>query len=345
MLRGTVAKHPVTKKRKATPMAAMGQSLPQSPAASEVAGAPTEQARTSSNQQDDTIRRTKLPRALPPQPVQDHADRQTDAGATSSQPDHMAVVVDASLAELKEIKCKTHKCYREARSTLRQQPSPTLMDSATLAVRRTGGFLVACTPSGYIADVQEFFGAETLAQRCGFVAGLKSCFPQLKVIIHACHLRRYTTNRAHCTEMAAQMAHPNIIYVVDRFHAKGHVDEWCKQNCCPDAPGVPEIVGNANTSICEITFSWLARYKHMVRPLGRNVANYFLAEMVDHRNVHRSREDLRKVCIQLVTHVSQPQMMIRVRISARRVHPVQTDPNVSVTYRPPRGCGGDVLMA
>ena len=54
---------------------------------------------------------------------------------------------------------------------------------------------------------------------------------------------------------------------------------------------------------------------------------------------------LRKVCIQLVTHVSQPQMMIRVRIPARRVHPVQTDPSVSVTYRPPRGCGGDVLMA
>ena len=156
-------------------MAAIAESVPHSPAASGEAGTPTEQARTSSSQQDETTRHTKLSRTLPPQPVQDQADPQPDAGDNSSQPgleqhavaplgtqtnvpllpshtgsparsfrvqeadkemvraglgtgrgfqselpdvrpsaggDHMGVEVDDSLAELKEITCKTHKCIK-----------------------------------------------------------------------------------------------------------------------------------------------------------------------------------------------------------------------------------------
>ncbi|CAK0789924.1 unnamed protein product, partial [Prorocentrum cordatum] len=183
------------------------------------------------------------------------------AHATAAQPaqpvDPAAALpaVDASLRELEQISCKTHKSF--AKGGKRGK-----LESASLAVRRTGGFLVACSPSGHIIDVEEFFGVESLAQRYCFLARLKKRFPALNVVIHddACHLPQYSTKRKDQSALAALLAHPRVVYVVGRFHARGHVDPWCKQHCCPDAPGVKELVDGANTSICEITFSWAARY-------------------------------------------------------------------------------------
>ncbi|CAK0904465.1 unnamed protein product, partial [Prorocentrum cordatum] len=85
--------------------------------------------------------------------------------------------VDASLRELEQISCNTHKSF--AKGGKRGK-----LESASLAVRRTGGFLVACSPSGHIIDVEEFFGVESLAQRYCFLARLKKRFPALNVVIH-----------------------------------------------------------------------------------------------------------------------------------------------------------------
>ena len=55
------------------------------------------------------------------------------------------------------------------------------------------------------------------------------------------------------------------------------------------APPKMLLVCNANTSICEITFAWLARYKHMVRKMDQWTSKFFVSECVDMRNVMRTR--------------------------------------------------------
>ncbi|CAK0793093.1 unnamed protein product [Prorocentrum cordatum] len=128
------------------------------------------------------------------------------AHATAAQPaqpvDPAAALpaVDASLRELEQISCKTHKSF--AKGGKRGK-----LESASLGVRRTGGFLVACSPSGRI------IGVESLAQRYCFLARLKKQFPALNVVIHddACHLRQYSTNRKDQSALAALLAHPCVV--------------------------------------------------------------------------------------------------------------------------------------
>ncbi|CAK0796338.1 unnamed protein product, partial [Prorocentrum cordatum] len=96
---------------------------------------------------------------------------------------------DATLRELQEISCKTHKSYAKGGKCGQLEPF-------SLAVRRTGWFLVACSPAGHIVDAQEFYGVESLAQRYCFLVELKQRLPGSSVVIHddACHLRKYCTN-------------------------------------------------------------------------------------------------------------------------------------------------------
>lgn len=49
-----------------------------------------------------------------------------------------------------------------------------------------------------------------------------------------CHLRKFATNKIRCdlTETAKRISKMEI--VIDRMHFKGHVDQWCRQNCNPD---------------------------------------------------------------------------------------------------------------
>ena len=64
------------------------------------------------------------------------------------------VVRDRSLDELTEITCKTHKCF----ATRSQQSAALGKQGSVLAVRRTGGFLVACSPNGIILGVESLAG-------------------------------------------------------------------------------------------------------------------------------------------------------------------------------------------
>ena len=169
----------------------------------------------------------------------------------------------------------THPCWSWPKLRARRtRPLPRLRDVAKkghkLAMRRTGGFLVACTPTGTIADLVEFFGAESLAQRYRFLARLKTTFPELHVD-DACHLRRYASNREGHSTFAQTLSYPDVAFVIDKFHARGHVDPWCSQHCAPRTTENAQLVCNANTSICEITFAWLARYKHVVRKMDVQV--------------------------------------------------------------------------
>jgi hypothetical protein len=118
--------------------------------------------------------------------------------------------------------------------------------------KRSGGFLVACTPEGFVTDAFEFMGAESCSQRYLFVARLKELFPDLNVLMHddACHLRRFADGRAHRSPFAKLLAYPQMHYILDRFHARSHVDQWCKDNVHPKIPLNDELVKNRNSSRC-----------------------------------------------------------------------------------------------
>ena len=66
-------------------------------------------------------------------------------------------------------------------------------------------------------------------------------------------------------ETSQSLTFPRVKYIVDKFHARGHVDQWCLEHCHLGAAAKKELVDAVNTSICEITFSWLARFKSVTR--------------------------------------------------------------------------------
>ena len=45
---------------------------------------------------------------------------------------------------------------------------------------------------------------------------------------------------------------------MEKFHFKGHVGKFCKENCNPYNH---EEVNNFNTVICEERFKWVAKFK------------------------------------------------------------------------------------
>lgn len=151
---------------------------------------------------------------------------------------------------------------------------------------RSGGVLVACTPEGYVLDAFEFMGSESCTQRYVFIARLKELFPDLACVFHddACHLRQFADRRAAWSGFGKKLAHPLMKYILDRFHASGHVDQWCKDNVHPENEENIPFAEGRNTSRCEIFFSTLARHKHVFRTMGRWTAIFFLQEIVEMRN-------------------------------------------------------------
>jgi hypothetical protein len=152
--------------------------------------------------------------------------------------------------------------------------------------RVTGGWLVACLPSGYILHMKEYFGAESLSQRYFFLAELREAVPDLRIIVHddACHVRKFATARAGDSAAATALAYPQMHYIMDKLHSSGHTDAWCLSNCHPDLPENAEMLGQANTSICEQTFRVTNRFKYMVQHMHQATCNIFVHEIGEARN-------------------------------------------------------------
>jgi hypothetical protein len=157
--------------------------------------------------------------------------------------------------------------------------------------------LIACTPDGFVADAFEFMGAESCGQRYFFLARLKEMYPDFKVTLHddACHLRRFACARSSSSALAQSLAHPNMHYVLDRFHASGHTDLWCKEHVHPKCAEHAHLVEGLNSSRCEILFSWLRKYKHMFRTMNRWLANFFVQEILDQHNTYRGYSNTSRV--------------------------------------------------
>ena len=149
--------------------------------------------------------------------------------------------------------------------------------------------LYACTPDGYILHLKEYIGAESISQRYFFLAELVADVPSINVVIHddACHLRKFCGSYAQTSDFAKKLAFPQLKFVVDRLHSRGHVDPWCLQNCVASAPCNQDLIRGINTSICEQSFSRLGRHKFVVRSMDRLTSAMFLYEMAEICNQRR----------------------------------------------------------
>lgn len=115
-------------------------------------------------------------------------------------------------------------------------------------------------PCGIIVLLSELFTAESKTQVYGCLHNYYACHPSaaadigMAISYHnhviitfayahmlteficyddACHLKRFARNpvRASLTYHTAQLA--SVEMAVDKMHAKGHTDPWCKANCDP----------------------------------------------------------------------------------------------------------------
>lgn len=77
-----------------------------------------------------------------------------------------------------------------------------------------------------------------------------------------------------------------MTWVIDRFHAAGHVDAWCRRNCHPDVH--PDVVTDTNTSVCESVNSLLGRHKYVYKSITPSTWQFFWQELVDLMNSLRS---------------------------------------------------------
>ena len=75
-----------------------------------------------------------------------------------------------------------------------------------------------------------------------------------------------------------------IVWILDRWHAKNHVGEWCKSNVDPSLPFLKPFIRGHNTEICESTNAWLAGFKHAVRHMQQFSFKFHLATNMDCHN-------------------------------------------------------------
>lgn len=169
--------------------------------------------------------------------------------------------------------CKTHKESSSGYSKLVRQG-------------RLSGWLIATTSNGIIVHAKPFMGAESVSQRYFFLAEIAAKVPELYVIIHddACHVRRFAHKHQGRSELGRRLAFPRMHYIIDKLHAKGHVDEWCKQHCNPSVPQNAELIAGVKTSMCETVNSVIGRHKYMLRHMRGLTGAFFMHEVFEIRN-------------------------------------------------------------
>ena len=69
-------------------------------------------------------------------------------------------------------------------------------------------------------------------------------------------------------------------YIVDRFHIKGHVNPKCdiESRDCEFHPDLPKfsVIASGHTECAETCFSFLRRFGHMMKYMGKNKYLFFL---------------------------------------------------------------------
>ena len=84
-----------------------------------------------------------------------------------------------------------------------------------------------------------------------------------------CHLARFAQNRVTKSPVMLKFT-KDVIKVVDKFHMRGHVGDWCRANV--NAKRWPQL-DNANTSVSEQQFRLRARFAPLVRGMNEQHFN------------------------------------------------------------------------
>jgi hypothetical protein len=180
----------------------------------------------------------------------------------------------ADNADLTEMAAECERCVKE--------------DNKKCSGGTTGGVLTACTTSGYFCGWEEIHDTESLSQRYSFVARLFLLCSSFTIVVHddACHMARLfgSARRALSSSNAFFKRLLGIVWILDRWHAKNHVGEWCKKNVDPSLPFLQPFIRGHNTEICESTNAWLAGFKHAVRHMNQFSFKFHLATNMDCHN-------------------------------------------------------------
>ncbi|CAK0866307.1 unnamed protein product [Prorocentrum cordatum] len=96
--------------------------------------------------------------------------------------------------------------------------------------------------------------------------------------------KRSQRKAAEPRALAQRLAFPNIKYVIDHLHSRGHVDPRCLENCVAGAECNQALLEGVNASVCEQTFSRLGQHKFAIRWMDRLTSVMFLHEMAEVRN-------------------------------------------------------------
>jgi hypothetical protein len=212
-------------------------------------------------------RRWAPARCATPTQLRDYWSKQSGPDAAAEPAFHAA---SSQRRDLNATSCSTHKESTIGRSRC----------------SRSAGWLVACTPAGFVVHLKEFYGAESLGQRYFFLGEVFEAAPCVTTIVHddACHLRRYVASRAQQSNLAQTMAYPRVRYVVDRFHARNHTDARCAGNCLATCAENVACMEGVNSSACEQYFSKLGRHKYVISKMGEATGAFFLNEVIELRN-------------------------------------------------------------
>jgi hypothetical protein len=115
--------------------------------------------------------------------------------------------------------------------------------------------------------------------------------PDALVYDNACTLRMHW-NKVFDTRYFQRNEYTEQLYnmrlVLDRFHQKGHTQPMCKQIMNADNDAHGDIFKNINTSICEQSFSFLAKFRFSLRSFNYPTSTLFALLLFHLKNCRTS---------------------------------------------------------
>ena len=104
----------------------------------------------------------------------------------------------------------------------------------------------------------------------------------------ACEFRPFLANLRKKGNEGAKMLLEETLYLVDRFHIKGHISPKCDMNNpqCSFHPDLPKFapISGVNTECGEQCFSWLGKFKHSSKYMTHYKFKYFFHSVVAAKN-------------------------------------------------------------
>eukprot|EP00435_Cladocopium_sp_Y103_P025893 s2776_g6.t1 len=152
--------------------------------------------------------------------------------------------------------------------------------------RWPGQWVALCCHSSRVCVARKALLWVGVVERYFFLAELVAACGDVDVVVHddACHVRKYCSKHQARSELAARLVYPRVKYILDRWHQRGHVDEWCREHCAADTEENQAILAGVNTSRAESWNSLMSRHKWVVRQMSHLTRSFFIHEIVDIRN-------------------------------------------------------------